>query len=69
MTREETDFVVDGFLSNHRDFHLQDLRLLVAHSFHPLIDEKGLLRTYPKMTITHDGYRLDGFFAARIIRK
>lgn len=69
MTREENDFVVDGFLSNHRDFHLQDLRLLVAHSFHPLIDEKGLLRTYPKMTITHDGYRLDGFFAARIIRK
>ncbi|MGD0626013.1 MAG: 16S rRNA (cytosine(967)-C(5))-methyltransferase RsmB [Thermodesulfobacteriota bacterium] len=69
MTQEENDFVVDAFLSHHKDFHLQDLRLVAAHSFHPLIEEKGLLRTYPRMTIPKDDYRLDGFFAARMIRE
>jgi 16S rRNA (cytosine967-C5)-methyltransferase len=69
MAREENDFVLDAFLSNHRNFHLHDLRLLMADSFHPLIDEKGLLRTYPRMTIANDDYRLDGFFAARMIRQ
>jgi 16S rRNA (cytosine967-C5)-methyltransferase len=69
MTPEENDFVVDAFLSGHKDFHLQDLRLLLPSPFHPLVDERGLLRTYPWMTIPKDDYRLDGFFAARMIRQ
>ncbi len=69
MTPEENDFVVNAFLSNHKDFHLQDLRLVMPNSFHPLVDERGLLRTYPRMTIPEDDYRLDGFFAARMVRQ
>jgi 16S rRNA (cytosine967-C5)-methyltransferase len=69
MAREENDSVLEAFLNTHRDFRLQDLRLLMPASFHPLIDEKGLLRTYPKMMIPYDDYRMDGFFAARMIRK
>ena len=69
MTPEENDFVVDVFLNNHKDFYLQDLRLVVPKSFHPLIGERGLLRTYPGMTTPKDNYRLDGFFAARMIRQ
>jgi len=67
-TREENEFVVEAFLHNHKDFHLEDLRLVVPQSFHPLIDEKGLLRTYPGLTTPSDHYRLDGFFAARMVR-
>jgi 16S rRNA (cytosine967-C5)-methyltransferase len=69
MTPEENDFVVDVFLNSHQDFHLQDLRLVVPNSFHSLIDERGLLRTYPTVTTPKDAYRLDGFFAARMIRQ
>jgi 16S rRNA (cytosine967-C5)-methyltransferase len=69
MAREENDSVLEAFLNTHRDFRLQDLRLLMPASFHPLIDEKGLLRTYPRMMIPYDDYRMDGFFAARMIRK
>jgi 16S rRNA C967 or C1407 C5-methylase (RsmB/RsmF family) len=68
MTPEENDFVVEAFLSSHRDFHLQDLRLLVPDSFHPMFDERGFYRTYPALTIPRDDYRLDGFFAARMKR-
>ena len=68
VTREENDSVVEGFLRSHQDFHLEDLRLIVPRSFHPLIDEKGFLRTYPGLTIARDHYRLDGFFAARMRR-
>lgn len=67
-TREENDFVVEAFLHKHKDFHLEDLRPIVPHSFHPLIDEKGFLRTYPGLTIASNHYRLDGFFAARMVR-
>ena len=69
MTPEENDFVVESFLNSHKDFHIQDLRLVVPNSFHPLIDEGGLLRTYPRMTTPQDDYRLDGFFAARMVRE
>lgn len=68
VTREENDFVVEGFLSSHKDFHLEDLRLIVPQSLQPLIDKKGFLRTYPGLTIASDHYRLDGFFAARMVR-
>jgi 16S rRNA C967 or C1407 C5-methylase (RsmB/RsmF family) len=66
MTQEENDIVVEAFLSTRKDFHLQDLRLIVSDSFHPLIDKRGFYRTYPTLTTTRDGYRLDGFFAARM---
>jgi 16S rRNA (cytosine967-C5)-methyltransferase len=68
VTREENDFVVEAFLRNHKEFHLEDLRLIVPKSLHPLIDEKGFLRTYPGLTTARDHYRLDGFFAARMVR-
>ena len=68
MTLEENDWVVEAFLRKHKEFRLQDLRLSVPQSFHPLIDEKGFLRTYPKTTMASDDYRLDGFFAARLVR-
>jgi 16S rRNA (cytosine967-C5)-methyltransferase len=68
VTREENDFVVEAFLRNHKDFHLEDLRPIVPPFLHPLIDEKGFLRTYPGLTIARDRYRLDGFFAARMRR-
>jgi 16S rRNA C967 or C1407 C5-methylase (RsmB/RsmF family) len=55
-------------LGNHQELRLQDLRLSVPQSFHPLIDDKGFLRTYPKTTLDSDDYRLDGFFAARLVR-
>jgi 16S rRNA (cytosine967-C5)-methyltransferase len=66
LTQEENDFVVEAFLSTHKDFHLQDLRLIVSNSFHPLIDKRGFYRTYPTLTTAGDDYRLDGFFAARM---
>ena len=68
VTPEENDFVVEAFLRSHKDFHLEDLRLIVPQSLQPLIDEKGFLRTYPVMTFARGHYRLDGFFAARMRR-
>ena len=69
VTREENDFVVEAFLRNHKEFHLEDLRVVVPKFLHPLIDGKGFLRTYPGLTIARDHYRLDGFFAARMVRE
>lgn len=66
VTREENDYVAEAFLRNHKDFHLEDLRRIIPQSLHPLIDERGFLRTYPGLTIVRDHYRLDGFFAARM---
>lgn len=66
MTPEENDSVVEDFLEGRKDFFLEDPRPVVPGSIHPLIDPKGFFRTYPKMTTTEDGYRLDGFFAARM---
>jgi len=69
VTREENDVVVEGFLRTHKEFQLEDLRLILPQSLHPLIDEKGFLRTYPGLMIARDRYRMDGFFAARVRRK
>lgn len=66
MTREENDKVVKVFLRAHQGFFSEDLRTVVGKVFHPLIDGAGFLRTYPKWTTNTNGYRLDGFFAARI---
>ena len=66
MTREENDSVVEAFLGRHKDFQSEDLRSILPKSWQPLIDDKGFLRTYPQMIIPKEGYRLDGFFAARM---
>jgi 16S rRNA (cytosine967-C5)-methyltransferase len=66
MTREENDSVVEAFLDRHKDFQLEDLRSIFPESWHALIDPKGFLRTYPQWIIPKEGYRLDGFFAARM---
>lgn len=68
MTREENDRVVDSFVNLHADFDLEDLRSVLPSSYHPLIDGKGFLRTYPEMIVRSEGYRMDGFFAARLRR-
>lgn len=69
ITREENDSVVEDFLQTRKDFQLQDLRSIVPSSLYPLVDGKGIFRTYPKMISTDDGYRLDGFFAAGMRKK
>jgi len=33
------------------------------------LDEKGCYRTYPAAIIQEEGYRMDGFFAARMRKK
>jgi 16S rRNA C967 or C1407 C5-methylase (RsmB/RsmF family) len=68
VTREENDSVVEVFLRSHKDFQVEDLRLIVPQSLRPLIDEEGFLRTYPGLMTARDHYRLDGFFAARMRR-
>jgi 16S rRNA C967 or C1407 C5-methylase (RsmB/RsmF family) len=57
---------VETFLDRHQDFQLEDLRSIFPLPWHSLIDSKGFLRTYPQMVIPKEGYRLDGFFAARM---
>jgi len=69
MTREENDGVVEFFLDNHKDFELEDFRSVTPVSWHPLVDEKGFFRTYPRMILLFDHYRMDGFFAARMKKK
>ncbi|MFQ5465602.1 MAG: RsmB/NOP family class I SAM-dependent RNA methyltransferase, partial [Thermodesulfobacteriota bacterium] len=59
---EETDEVVDAFLSTHRDFSAEDARGCLPPACGPLVDEGGRLRTMP-----HRG-GMDGFFAARLRR-
>ncbi len=69
MTREENDSVVEVFLGRHTDFQLEDAHFLFPDSWHSLIDARGFLRTYPRRIIPENGYRLDGFFAARMKRQ
>ncbi len=69
MTREENDLLVENFLKIHRDFQLENLLATSPTSVHPLIDEKGCLRTYPKIITMSEKYRMDGFFASRIRKR
>ncbi len=59
---EESDEVVEWFLSNHSDFSSADARLYLPESCHGLVDNKGWLRTMPSTS------SIDGFFAARLER-
>ncbi len=62
FTRQETDDVIEAFLSAESDFELVDPRPLVPASMEPLLDGR-VLRTYPHR------HNLDAFFAARLERR
>jgi 16S rRNA (cytosine967-C5)-methyltransferase len=68
LTPEENHEVVESFLKEHPDFQQENLRDLGMEEFGPLIDAKGFFRTYPDRVKPQDGYRMDGFFAARMRR-
>jgi 16S rRNA (cytosine967-C5)-methyltransferase len=69
LAAEENEQVVDRFLRNHSGFLTEDLHSIFPASWHALLDERGFYRTYPAAMIPEDGYRMDGFFAARIRKK
>ncbi|MCX5907150.1 MAG: 16S rRNA (cytosine(967)-C(5))-methyltransferase RsmB, partial [Deltaproteobacteria bacterium] len=50
VTPEENDQVVETFLQKHPAFQPEDLHSLVPQQLHPLLDDRGLLRTYPEVT-------------------
>jgi 16S rRNA (cytosine967-C5)-methyltransferase len=57
--REENEAVVDDFLSQRRDFVLEDLRELFP-DWRELFTERGCFRSWPHR------HGMDGFFAARL---
>jgi len=59
---EEGGGVVDGFLARHGDFEI-DRAVAARSEFRDVIDARGFMKTRP------DVGGLDGFFAARLIRK
>jgi 16S rRNA (cytosine967-C5)-methyltransferase len=59
---EEGEGVVDGFLASHADFEI-DRGLAGRDEFRDVIDARGFMKTRP------DVGGLDGFFAARLIRR
>lgn len=66
MTAEENEEVVETLLAEERGLKKENLAGVAGPALRPLIDDRGYLRTYPAMVIGRNGYRLDGFFAARI---
>ncbi len=66
LTAEENDQVIDRFLTKNTDFVREDLHSIFPPSWQALLDEKGCYRTYPAAMIQDEGYRMDGFFAARM---
>jgi 16S rRNA (cytosine967-C5)-methyltransferase len=58
---EEGEGVVDGFLASHADFEID--RRVAAGELKDVIDARGFMKTRP------DVGGLDGFFAARLIRR
>ncbi|MBP1712469.1 MAG: sun protein [Deltaproteobacteria bacterium] len=69
LTTEENDQVIDRFLTKNTDFIWEDLHSRFPPSWHKLLDERGFYRTYPAVMIQEDGYRMDGFFAARMRKR
>ncbi len=69
LTVEENDQVVDRFLEENTGFAKENLHSIFPSSWHDLLDEKGFYRTYPAAMIRGEGYRMDGFFAARMKKK
>ena len=61
-TPEETELVVERFLSEQSDFHVDDPRPLLPRAAAELVDPAGRLRTFPHR------HGCDGFFAVRLVR-
>ncbi len=59
---EEGEGVVDGFLARHHDFEI-DRDIASRDEFRDVIEARGFMKTRP------DVGGLDGFFAARLIRR
>ena len=59
---EEGERVVDGFLARHDDFEI-DRSVASRDEFRNVIDARGFMKTRPDLG------GLDGFFAARLIRR
>jgi 16S rRNA (cytosine967-C5)-methyltransferase len=59
---DEGEWVVDGFLARHDDFEI-DRGIAGRDEFRDVIDARGFMKTRP------DVGGLDGFFAARLIRR
>jgi 16S rRNA (cytosine967-C5)-methyltransferase len=59
---EEGEGVVDGFLARHEDFAI-DSSIVGRDEFRDVIDARGFMKTRPDLG------GLDGFFAARLIRR
>ena len=60
---EEGEAVVEAFLASRTDFRVEDPAELVPPAYRDGLDARGFLRTRP------DRGGLDGFFAARMVRK
>ena len=59
---EENEQVVDRFLASHPAFALVNLRDDVPTGLHPVIDDRGMMRTLPH------AHGLEAFFAAAVVR-
>jgi 16S rRNA (cytosine967-C5)-methyltransferase len=62
MTPEENEVVIDPFLSERKEFQLDDASPHLPPGCEGLVDSTGCLRTFPSR------HRIDGFFAARMSR-
>jgi 16S rRNA (cytosine967-C5)-methyltransferase len=63
MTSKENEGVIEAFLSEKEEFHLEDASPSLPSGCEGLVDSTGYLRTLPHR------HGMDGFFAARIIRR
>jgi len=60
MTSEENEGVIEAFLSERKEFRLEDVSPSLPPGCECLVDSTGYLRTLPSR------HGMDGFFAARI---
>lgn len=60
--REENEEVVENFLRSHPEFKLEPVSVVLPRRFYPMVKD-GFLKTFPPKN------RMDGFFAARFIKK
>jgi len=63
MEPEENEQVVAHFLKKHPNFAICSSQSIEEKSVHPFLDADGFLRTAPHI------HQLDGFFAARLVRR